>query len=727
MDSNFMEDNNRSRHDLEVVSGGSTAAIQIHDLIRALYRHRWAMVGVFLAVVTVAAAHVLTSPPVYEARTQLMIEPDNPKLAAFDEGARGERDLTPYYQTQYAILKSRTLARRTIDELKLWHDPEFSSDPTQSASEDLTSRTINAFLGRLSISYKVNSRLVEIVFEARDPKLAATVANTMAKIYATQNVELRVNPFVETADLFDVRLEEQRRRVEESELALQQYLEKHDVATVDTRQSIVGQKLTAVTAALTEATAERMRRQIRHEQLEAIKGNAPALEATPLIVGSTVVQTLKSELAAMQLKLAELSQRYGELHPEVVRMQTGIETTKARLSYEVATVVESARNDYRAGVDRERRLESQLEALRAAELAEHRNGITFRALERDAQTNRAILETLLKRARETQISGELTPTNVQVVDTAEVPLFPIRPQKRVILVLAAVLGALSSLGLAFALEFGRDRIRSVDEIRTGLGLRSLGMVPLEAIAPSGDHNASQQFSESIRTVRSNVLSLVAKDAMPSSFLVTSSNPGEGKTTVACSLAIALADMTRLAEGNGTGMVPRVLIVDADLRAPRVHTLMGVPQGPGLAELIEGTVPVVEAVRPCKVPGLCVLPAGMAKANAADVLGSPAFKRVLRSLNQLFDIVVIDSPPILAVSDASVIAREGPPVLMVIGADKTGLRSARAALDQMHGPGTRILGVVFNRVSVQQHPYYYSPYYRKDHQEYYGQGSRARAT
>jgi capsular exopolysaccharide synthesis family protein len=721
-----MEDN-RSRYELEPTSSASTAAIQIHDLIRGLYRHRWAMVAIFVTVVAIAAAYVFTAEPVYEARTQLMIEPDNPKLAAFDDGGLRERDLTPYYQTQYAILKSRTLARRTIDELQLWNDPEFSEGSTETTSEDATTRTINKFLARLSISYKVNSRLVDIVFEARDPKLAAKVANTMARIYATQNVELRVNPFEETADLFDVRLEEQRRRVEESELALQQYLEKNDVATVDSRQSIVTQKLTAVTAALTEATAERMRRQVRYEQLEAIKGDPAALEATSLIVGSTVVQTLKSELAAMQLKLAELSQRYGELHPEVVRTQTGIETTRVRLTAEIATVVESARNDYRAGVDRERRLEAQLETLRNAELAEHRNSITYRALERDAQTNRTILETLLKRAKETKISGELTPTSVQVVDVAEIPLSPVRPQGRVILVLAAVLGALSSLGSAFALEYGRDRIRSVDEIRTGLGLRSLGMVPMDALGPGGDNHASQQFSESIRTVRSNVLSLVAKDPVPSAVLVTSSNVGEGKTTVACSLAIALADVTRLAEGNGAGMVPRVLIVDADLRAPRVHTVLGVPQGPGLAELIEGTVPVVEVVRPCKVPGLCVLPAGKATANAADALGSASFKKVLRSLNQLFDIVVIDSPPILAVSDAAVIAREGPPVLMVIGADKTGLRSARAALDQMNGPETRILGVVLNRVTLQQHPHYYYPYYQKEHQEYYGQGSRARAT
>jgi capsular exopolysaccharide synthesis family protein len=254
------------------------------------------------------------------------------------------------------------------------------------------------------------------------------------------------------------------------------------------------------------------------------------------------------------------------------------------------------------------------------------------------------------------------------------------------------------------------------------------MVPLEAIAPQGDnHTSSQQFSESIRTVRSNVLSLVKRDAMPSSILVTSSNPGEGKTTVACSLAVALADLTRLADANGSGMVPRVLIVDADLRAPRVHDVLGVPQGPGLAELIEGSVPLVEAVRPCKVPGLCVLPAGVIKANAADALGSPAFKKVLRSVGELFDIVVIDSPPVLAVSDASVIAREGPPVLMVIGADRTGLRSARAALDQMSGPETRILGVVLNRVNVQEHPYYHYPYYQKEHQAYYGHSNGARAS
>jgi capsular exopolysaccharide synthesis family protein len=720
-----MEANNRSRHNLEFINNSSTAAIQIHDLLRGLYRHRWAMAGVFVVVVALAAVYVVMAPPVYEARTQLMIEPENPKLAAFDEGTRGERDLTPYYQTQYAILKSRTLARRTIDELKLWHHPEFSSDVALAPSEDVTTRTINGFLSRLSVSYRVNSRLVDIVFEAGDPKLAATVANTMARIYTTQNVELRVNPFVETADLFNVRLEEQRRRVEESELTLQRYLEKNDVATVDSQQSIVSQKLTAITAALTEATAERMRRQIRYEQLEAVKGDPAALEASPLVAGSPVIQSLKSELAAMQLKLAEFSQRYGELHPEVVRTRTGIETTRARLASEIATVVESARTEYQAGVDRERRLEAQLEGLRAAELAEHRNGITYRALERDAATNRAIFETLLKRARETKISGELTPTNVQVVDVAEVPLAPIRPQKRVILVLAAVFGVLSSVGCGFALEFGRDRIRSVDEIRTGLGLRSLGMVPLEASAPSADNQTSQRFSESIRTVRSNVLSLVAKDAMPSSLLVTSSNPGEGKTTVACSLATALADVTRLSEAN-TGMVPRVLIVDADLRAPRVHSVLGVPQGPGLAELIDGTVPVVEAVRPCRVPGLCVLPAGMAKANAADVLGSVGFKKVLCSLNQLFDIVVIDSPPVLAVSDAAVIAREGLPVLMVIGADKTGLRTARAALDQI-GPETRILGVVLNRVMVQQHPYYYNPYYRKDYQQYYGHAGNGRAT
>lgn len=700
-----MEDN-RSRPTAEFVRPAPLAGLEVHDLIRALYRHRRVMAGLFVTVVAGAVLYVVTASPVYEARTQLMIEPDNPKLAAFDDGGRGERDLTPYYQTQYAILKSRTLAHRTIDELGLWDAPEFAAVPPPASDQGRAS-TIDRFLARLTISYKVNSRLVDIVFEAHDPTLAANVANTLARLYTTQNVELRVTPFTETAGLLDVKLAEQRRRVETSDLALQQYLEKHEVASTDGHPSIVTQRLTAVTAALTEATAERVRRQVRYEQLEALKDPTGTLDAAPLMVASPVVQTLKSELATLQLQFTELAQRYGALHPEVVRARAGLEMTTARLAAEIATVVDAARADYRAGVEREKRVEAQLQALRAAELAEDRNGIAYRALERDAATNRAILETLLKRAEETKISGALTPSSVQVVDTAEVPQVPVRPQQRVIVVLATGLGAMASFGLAFFLEFGRDRIRSMDEIRTGLGLRPLGLLPLEAAAPSGATPASPHFVEAIRTVRSNVLTLLAKDVR-SWVLVTSAGTGEGKTTVACSLAVALAELTQRA-GNGKSVPPRVLLVDADMRAPRVHDLLGVPLGPGLAELIEGAVPLTAALRPSTIPGLCVLPAGVAKTNAADALGSPAFKKVLQSLNQVFEIVVIDSPPILAVADAGLIAREGPPVLLVIGADKADLRSVRAALDEISGPDTRILGAVLNRATVQQHPYYYFPY------------------
>jgi capsular exopolysaccharide synthesis family protein len=372
-------------------------------------------------------------------------------------------------------------------------------------------------------------------------------------------------------------------------------------------------------------------------------------------------------------------------------------------------VVDSVKSEYEAARAQEVSLAGALDGQKFEALSLNRKGIEYSVLQREAESNRQIYESLLQRTKETGISGEFKASTIRVVDAAEVPKSPFLPRRERDISLAGLTGLLCAVGLVFFFEYLDNRIKSPQELRATLSVPFLGMVPSvpdqhQALITEG---VPANFAESIRSIRTNVLFSSAEEGAHI-VVITSAGPGEGKSVVSSNLAVSLAQAGQ-----------RVLLIDADMRRPRVHEIFDLPQEPGLSNLLVGDCKPSEAVRKWKtVQGLCVLSAGMIPPNPAELLGSKRFDEYIATLGEHFDWVLVDSPPVLAVADAAVVANGASGVVFVVGADQTSRQAAREAVHQLQSAHARVIGAVLNRVDLERNPYYYAHYYRKEYAKYY---------
>ena len=717
----------RDPNDLNLAAR-EVAEVHLSDYLRVLHKRRWTAGPVFLVIVLAVTFYTFTVTPIYEASTQLLIEADNPNVVSFQEVLDIEESMTnAYYQTQYGILKSRVVARKTLETLQLWNHPEFGgelnedtfslrrtavdavdglvafmarslrstsvADEALALSEtDAQSRAISILSGKLTVAPVRNSRLVNVSVRSPDPAMAEIVANTLARTYIEQNLEFSFLASKEATDWLGERLAEQRATVEASEVALQQYREQHDAVALEDRQNIVVQRLSELNAAVTRARTERLTHEARYRQLMQIleRDDREALDSFPAVLGNSFIQDLKAQLATVQRDLAEQTEWRGDRHPEVIRVRAEVETAERRLEAEIQRVVEAEQTEFQAVQTEERSLIAALETQTRDALALDRRGIEYGVLRRDAESNRQIYDSLLQRTKETSISGELTTNNIRVVDVAERPRAPVSPRRGLNLLLALLGGSMFGVGLAFFFEYFDNRLKTPDEVEAQLGLPSLGLIPVLRkfkADPLVSNGVPPQFAEAFRALRTNLLFSSFDEGMRT-IAITSTGPAEGKTIVASNIAIGLAQ---------TGA--RVLLIDADMRRPRVHALFDQQQMPGLSNLLVDNATVPDAVKKSGVENLWTLCAGRIPPNPSELLGSKRFGAFLDSLHDHFDWVLIDCPPVMAVTDATVVAHVSSAVLFVIGADMTSKHTAKTALTHLDAVGARYLGTVLNRVDL----------------------------
>lgn len=727
------------------------------DYARVLYKRRWTALSVLLLVLGTVTAYVFSVKPLYESRVQLLIEAENPNVISFKQVIEQDKTTTDYYQTQYKILQSRSLAQRTLDALNLWNHHEFTSEagwtrrpyewgrrlfgdpferawtavaaffPSPRADEqrasDATAATqvetaaqslaIDAFLERLIVLPVRNSRLVDARFASTDPALAALVVNTLARVYIDQTLAFKFLASKEASDWLGQQLAEQRKQMEASEMALQQYRERGgDAVALEDRENIVVQRLADLNAAVTKARAERIQKETFYNRVRTVQNDRTALDTIPAILSNTFIQQLKGDLAQRQSQQAQLAENLGEKHPDMLKMRSAIQTTETKLQAEIAKVVEAIENDYLAALAHERSLSMSLDAQKGEVLQLSRKGIGYGVLRRESETNRQVYESLLQRAKETGIAGELKTSNIRVVDAAEMPRRPARPNKTLALVAALFGGIALAVGAAFSAEYLDDRIKSPAEIRSILHLPLLGLVPalttkqIKAGASLLNTPVPPNFTEALMNVRTGVLFSSAEDG-PKSLVITSAVPREGKTLMACNLAMALAQSGQ-----------RVLLIDADLRRPRVHELFELERDPGLSNLLVNAVEAGRVIRESDIPGLWLIPSGPQPPRPADLFGSQRFKDFLTSLGDYFDWIIIDSPPVMAVTDAAVISHAASGVVFVVGCEMTSRHAARAALESLGDTAkAKVFGAILNRVRLSRNAYYYSAYYRRDYKAY----------
>lgn len=716
--------------------------VHLLDYVRVLYKRRWLAATVFLLVLGTAAVYTFTATPIFEAKTRLLIESDERNVVSFQQVVDEDQTKADYYQTQYNILQSRALARKTLDALKLWDNPHFGGAPAVEeegfslwgsikgmfsspsdeqvaenavAEADETqaqSRAIDAFLSHLTVSPIRNSRLVDVRYQLPDPQLSASVVNSLAKNYIAQNLEYKFLASQDASDWLGERLAEQRKEVEAAELALQQYRERNDAISMEASENIVVQKLGDLNAAVTRAKTVRIEKEALYNQLRATQSNPAALDTFPAILTNAFIQQQKSELASLQREQAQLTEKLGDKHPDMQKVAAAIQISQSKLNGEIAKVVQSVRSEYQSALAQENSLTAALNQQKGEALSMNRKAIDYGVLARDVESSKQIYDSLMQRAKETGVAGELKTSNIRVVDAAERPRGPVTPKTQLNLLLGFVGGLVLACGLVFFFEYLDSRIKTPDDIKTHLGLPNLGMLPrlnektLNGLYPLISNGVPANFSESFRAIRTNVLFSTAQEGSRS-IVVTSTGPGEGKSMVAGNMAVGLAQSGQ-----------RVLLIDADLRKPKAHEIFAIPQEPGLSNLLVGQAKASETVRKTSVPGLWVLPAGRTPPNPAELVGSPRFRDFIASLKDHFDWVLIDSPPVMAVTDASLIAHHATGVLFVVGAEMTSRHAAQRALDQLEQVQAKFVGAVLNRVDLDGNPYYYSQYYRREYAQYY---------
>jgi capsular exopolysaccharide synthesis family protein len=728
-------------------SGGRFDSRDVHliDYVKVLYKRRWTAIMAFVLVVGTATVNTFTATPIYQARTRLLIETENPNVVSFKAVVEENQARLDYYLTQYSILQSRALARRTLNELDLWKTPPFGGKPrppglarrvirapfrvvgavvglltpndqaanaVPDADETAAqSRAIDVFLARLAVVPIRASRLVDITYQLPDAVLATRIVNTLARKYIEQNLEYKFLASKEASDWLGQRLAEQRQQVEAAEAKLQRYREQNDAISLKDRENLVVQKLADLNALLTQAKTERFQKEAVYNQLQGLRGDTTALDTFPAIQANTFIQQQKAELTQLQTQYAQLGEKLGPNHPEMVKLRSAIQIAEAKLSAEIGKVVQAVKNEYLAALAKENSLSAALDAQKNDALAMNRKAIDYSVLDREVQSSRQIYDSLLQRAKETGVSTELKTSNIRVVDVAERPLRPISPKRSLTLMLALVGGSLLACALVFFFEYMDSRIKTPDEVKTHLGLPHIGLLPAlgrndQEPYPLVNNGVAANFSEAFRTIRTNVLFATAQEGSRS-LVVTSTGPGEGKSVVASNLAISLAQARQ-----------RVLLLDADMRRPRVHIIFEKPQEPGLSNVLVGDAKPAETIHRTTVPGLSVMASGLTPPDPAELLGSKRFQDFMSSLAPDFDWVIVDTPPVMAVTDSSVAAHVTGSVLFVIGAEMTSRYEALRALEQLEHMNAKFMGAVLNRVDLQHHGYYYSKYYRRKYGEYY---------
>jgi succinoglycan biosynthesis transport protein ExoP len=712
----------------------------LQNFLSVLYKRRWVAVTTFLIAGAAVAAYSLTGTPVYEAHAQLLLT-DKQSVVTLQGVGNQQNDQKGYLETQYRLLRSRSLARRVIDKLDLWHAAGFASngrersagalqllsrlqdrinapttrtpvasEPSSPAESDAPKETlaessvIDRMVSHLSIVPVRDTQIVDVTYESPDPELAARVVNTLTSTYINQNLEARSYASKEASAWLTDQLAEQRRKVETSELALQKYREQENNLSLDAGENIVVQRLNALNSVVTGAKTDRISVEALYRQLAASQGNPEALDTSPPIRSNNVVQQLKARLADLQRQRLQLSSSLGAKHPEMVQVDAAINAARSDLATEVAKTVESVRQEYLAAQSREKDLTAALDTQKASALALNRQGIAYGVLLREVESNRQIYQNLLQRTNEAAVSSELKSSNIEVVDPAEVPRLPASHNTSSTLLMGLLLSGILAIGMAFVWEVLDNRIQTPEEVKNALGLPFLGMLPyVPSRALKGNtlllsRGVPAAYAEACRTLRTNVLASAGPKG-GRSLLVTSAAPGDGKSIVAVNLAAVL---------GRTGK--RVLVVDADLRRPVLHHLLKCEQRPGLSEVLTGARKPSEAIVATRCSGVWLLPSGSCPSNPSEQLGSRRFRELLEKLGESFDWVIIDSPPVMAVTDAAVIAPHTTGVLFVVNARRTRQRVAQEALDRLETAGASFAGAVLNAVTLDRDHYYNARYY-----------------
>jgi polysaccharide biosynthesis transport protein len=672
------------------------------------------------SLVILLIGRVLRVTPIYEATAHLDIEADTLQIQSLNDLFRQVPTDEAFIGTQIQVLEGDSLAERTIEQLGLARDPAWAT-AIQQANSPLSAKPTTSpdgllapFKRCLHVQKVRDSHVVNVSFESADPGLSAKVANALANNYIEYNFREKYDATRQASGWMEHQLDELKAKVEKSQQALVDYERQNAIVNVSDKENVVEQRLADLSRDLTNAQSDRLQKESVYELARSNESQVA------FVAQNDLLQRLEEKYADLKSQYVDALQQFGPKHPKAERLQSQVDEIQSLIQRERKRMVERIRNDYMAALGRERLLGAAVGKEKVEVGALNQLLIQHNLLKREFDTNQQLYDNLLQRLKDATVSAGLRATNIHVIDPAKPPRSPVRPQKLLNILIGLTVGLVLGLALAFVQEAVDTSIKSIDEAERLANAPALAVVPLardtlrrSRPSPSGSNGGSaatqglallsqpsSALAESFRTLLTSVVLSTAPQP-PQALLIASSTANEGKTSTALNLAIALAQ-----RGEPT------LLIDADLRHPRIAESLNLSNGKGLASFLTGAHSIEEALRQFPpVPTLWALPTGPKPPNPAQLLSSSAMESMLRELRKQFKFLVIDSPPVLPVADAMVLSTFVDGVIFVIESGATVRGAVTRARKILQNVGANVLGIVLNKVDVRHDGYYgYNTHY-----------------
>ena len=715
--------------------------IHLRDYFMVVVKRRQTVFAIFAVIFISTVLLTFSASPVYIATTKILIEKSEPSNASALSFLYVPYD-PDFYETQYQLIKSTSVSRRVVDNLSL--DKSYGSYFEGGQGFSIVGGTVNWFRGIYSIALKMagvskasqntenkkdagtdgqvskadmlakeisgsmtvepvkNTKLVNISYASSNPELAVLIANSIAKAYMDYVMEMKISFSKYEMRWLEEKAEEEKTKLEKAEKALQEYMKEKDIVTLENRITMLPERLSEVANRVAEAETKRKEKELLYNQAKSVTRNPEIADTIPLIASDPSVQSLRLQIMKDEQNISELSKKYGQKHPVMVTAMEDLKILKQKKAQEVRRAIESTRIDYELAKANEDNLRRTVSETKAATLNLNERFIQYGALKRDAETSKQLFESIVKRIKEQGITQDVKTVNVSIVEKAEKPGSPAKPRKFFNILLGLMVGVMGGIGMAFFIEYIDNTIKSPEDIETRLGAPVLGVVNLlkeKKIEEIVLKEPSSVFAENYRVIRTSIL-LSSTEKPPKSLLITSMSPGEGKTATAINLALTIAQSEH-----------SVLLVDSDLRRPRVHKIFGVNNSKGLSSYLAGNsdINIISQGIPS---GLRIIPSGPIPPNPSELLGSSRMVKLIKALGERFDIIIFDSPPLMTVSDSYVLSKILDGTIIVARAEETTIEDMRRGLKSLSDIESRFVGVIINCLDAKKSGYYnyYHSYY-----------------
>jgi polysaccharide biosynthesis transport protein len=700
--------------------------VDLQEVLRKVWRRKALIVGVTIALTVIAALIIFQITPLYTAYSVVMINDRHTQVVDVEAVVSRLAGDVETIESETEVIKSRGIAAKTVDTLHLQESPEFNGalrppnvvkalfDPRSwipeywlgggvSAKEEVErrrARIVDTFLGKLDVSPVGRSRVIRITFTSESPRTAAAVANQVADFYIISQLEAKFEATRRANEWLSGRLAELREVVNQAERAVEEFRQESGLIQGQ-GATLKSQEISELNAQLVVERTKGAEAEARLRQVERLLDSPGGARAVSKVLQSELIQALREQQAEVDRRGAELAQEYGEKHPTLANIRAEAENLRQKIADEVDRLVQGVRNEVDVARAREGALAAALSRLRGQVGQANNDEVTLRALEREAEASRALLENFLARSKETGSQESFQQADATVISRADVPETPSYPRKKLLLIAAVAGAGFLGLMLALGVEMLDHGFRSMEQIERYMGAPPLGLVPkidgLAKLRCGPDTQVLEKptsaYAEAIRSLYIGLV-LSGGEQPPKTILVASALPREGKTAIALSLVQVLASAGH-----------RVVLVDCDLRQPTAHKAFGVSSQPGLVEALVGKRSLEEILAIDPRSGARLVPAGEPVPNPADLLGSPQMTRLLAELAEDHDFVILDSPPVLAVSDARVLARLVDRTVFLARWAGTRRERVIAGWRQLVEAGGKVAGVALTLVDVRRHAQY----------------------